>query len=105
MITQHWSLQHYFSNALNRAIHVEFELTNDDEHEFGCRQDSELDDLCFYNSLGKRWRKEREISSCGALWAQSLDFRGENPKSDFHWLYLGNIESLFISLLKALHGV
>ena len=24
----------------------------------------------------------------GVLWAQSFDFRGENPRSDLHWLYL-----------------
>ena len=24
----------------------------------------------------------------GALWAQSLDFQGENLRSDLHWLYL-----------------
>ena len=24
----------------------------------------------------------------GALGAQSLDFQGENPRYDFHWLYL-----------------
>ena len=70
MFTQLWSLQYYFSNALNRAIHVEFELTNDDEHEFGCREDSKPDDRCFITASASGGKKKGRFLLGGALWAQ-----------------------------------
>jgi hypothetical protein len=68
--------------------HVEFEISSDDGGEFGCGEDCGPDDRCFAAVSASRGDNIAGLLLGGALWAQSLDFRGENLRSDLHWLYL-----------------
>ena len=68
--------------------HVEFEVSSEDGGEFGYGEDCEPDDRCF-EAVSANWcGNTGGLLLGGFLWAQSPDFRGENPRSDLHWLYL-----------------
>ena len=72
--------------------HVEFEFSSDDGREIGCGEDCEPDDWCFAAVSVRGGGNTVGLLLGGALWAQSLDFRGENLRSDLHWLYLAVAE-------------
>jgi hypothetical protein len=46
------------------------------------------DDRCFAAGLARGGGNSGDFVLGGVLRAPSLDFRGENPRSDLHWLYL-----------------
>jgi hypothetical protein len=68
--------------------HVEFEISSDDGGEFGCGEDCGPDDQYFAAVSVSKGDNIGGLLLDAAFWAQSLDFRGENPMSDLHWLYL-----------------
>jgi hypothetical protein len=54
--------------------------------------------IVFHSRLDKWGQQHRGISSWWCSWTPSLDFAGENARSNFRWLYL-TMTDLYIHLL------